>query len=116
MSNNKKEEFSTQYKNSFQRKVKEFCELYNIKCPLEYRILDVVSELGEFVKEIIKSTNYGKDEFIFREEIKEELGDLLFSLIVVANELNINLEEALNLVIDKYKRRIEKRGTPSSTK
>ncbi len=70
---------------------------------------------GELAKEIIKSSNYGKEEFRFREEIKDELGDLFFSLLVIANQLNVNLEEALDLVLEKYERRIREKGTASST-
>ena len=99
-----------------QEKVKEFCERYNLDCPLEFRFLDLVSELGELAKEIIKASNYGKEEFKFRQEIKSELGDLLFSLIVLANQLDINLEQALNLVLEKYEKRIRERGSPSSAK
>ena len=36
------------------------------------------------------------------------MGDVLYSLIVVANKLNINLEESLNLVLEKYKKRLKK--------
>jgi NTP pyrophosphatase (non-canonical NTP hydrolase) len=95
-----------------QNKVKEFCERYELECPLEVRVLDLVSELGEFAKEIIKSTNYGKKQFEFREEIKTELGDLFFSLIVLANQLGIDLEEALSLVLEKYEKRIKEKGSP----
>ena len=68
-----------------QNKVKEFCERYGLECPTEVRVLDLVSELGELAKEIIKSTNYGRKQFEFRDEIKTELGDVLFSLIMLAN-------------------------------
>jgi NTP pyrophosphatase (non-canonical NTP hydrolase) len=99
-----------------QDKVKEFCERHNLICPLEFRFLDLVSELGEFAKEIIRATNYGKKEFKFRQEIKNEIGDLLFSLIVLANQLNLDLEQALNLVLEKYGKRIKEKRSPSSTK
>ncbi len=97
-----------------QDKVKEFCERYDLHCPLEIRVLDLVSEIGEFAKEIIKATDYGKKEFEFREGIEEELGDVLFSLIVVANQLNIDLENALDLVLKKYEKRIKEKGNASS--
>ena len=61
-----------------QKRVKKFCEIYNLECPLELRILDLVSEMGELAKEIIKSTNYGKEKFNFRKEIENEMGDLFF--------------------------------------
>ena len=99
-----------------QKKVEEFCELHKLGCPLEFRILDLVSELGEFAKEIVKSTNYGKEKFKFRKEIESELGDLLFSLLIIANQLNIDLEKALNSVLKKYEERIREKGTPSSTR
>jgi len=97
-----------------QNEIKQFCEKHKIECPLEFRFLDLVSELGELAKEIIKATEYGKEEFKFRQEIKIEIGDLLFSLIVLANQLNIDLEDALNLVLEKYEKRIKERGSPSS--
>jgi len=94
--------------------VREFCETRGLKCSLEFRFLDLVSELGEFAKEIIKATDYGKRRFEFRREIKNELGDLFFSLIVIANHLDIDLEKALRLVLEKYEKRIKEKGTPSS--
>ena len=97
-----------------QRKVRGFCEKHGLTCPLEFRFLDLVSELGELAKEMIKSSDYGKGEFKFRREIKEELGDVTFSLIVLANQLNVDLEEALNSAMEKYERRIKERGSPSS--
>lgn len=97
-----------------QKNVKKFCEIYNLECPLEFRILDLVSEMGEFAKEIIKATNYGKEKFNFRKEIENEMGDLFFSLIVVANQLNIDLEKALKSALRKYEKRIKEKGEASS--
>jgi len=37
-------------------------------------------------------------------------------LVVIANQLNIDLEKALNLVLEKYERRIREKGTASSAK
>jgi NTP pyrophosphatase (non-canonical NTP hydrolase) len=65
------------------------------------------------VKEIFQMSNYGRDEFQFREEVKGELGDVLYSLITVANSLDVDLEEELEKVLEKYKKRMEK-GSPDS--
>ncbi|HIC95129.1 TPA: hypothetical protein EYP12_00705, partial [Candidatus Bipolaricaulota bacterium] len=43
-----------------------------------------------------------------REELKFEPGDLLYSTITIANSFNIDLEEALNMVLEKYKKRLNK--------
>lgn len=45
---------------------------------------------------------------------KIEIGDVLFSLICIANESSINLEECLNIVLDKYENRFFSNGDISS--
>ncbi len=66
--------------------------------------LDIQSELGEVAKEILKMTDYGRKPFIYREEVKPEIGGLLFSLIALANSLDVDLEEALEIVLEKYEK------------
>lgn len=91
-----------------QQKVKEFCKRYSLGSPLEHRVLDTRSELGEVAKEILKMSNYGRKQLKFKKEIKPELGDLFYSLITIANYFNINLEQALNMILKKYKKRLKK--------
>ena len=81
---------------------------------IEHRVLDIVSEIGELSKEILKASNYGKSSYVSNEKIKLELGDVLFSLITLANSLDVNLEAALETVLKKYEKRIEKGLTPDS--
>ena len=96
-----------------QEKIKEFCKKHDLESSPEYRVLDTMAELGEVAKEVLKMSNYGKKPPEHREELKSELGDLLYSLITIANSLNIDLTEALDLVLEKYKKRLEK-GSPDS--
>lgn len=91
-----------------QEKIKEFCKENNLENPPEHRVLDLTSEIGEIAKEILKMTSYGKKKLEYREEMKGELGDALYSLITVANYFNINLEEALNMILEKYNKRLTK--------
>jgi len=91
-----------------QQKIKEFCKKYNLESLPEHRVLDAMSELGEVAKEILKMSDYGRKPIKFKEEIKSELGDLLYSLITIANYFGIDLEEALNIVIEKYEKRLKK--------
>ncbi len=93
--------------------VAEFCERHNLNGSVETRLLDTLSELGEVAKEVLKSTDYGSAEFKFREELKSEIGDVFFSLITLANELQISLDEALNGALQKYERRLAKGGAGS---
>ena len=84
-----------------QEKIKRFCKRHGLESPPEHRVLDSMSELGEVAKEILEMTNYGREPLVYRKEMKSELGDLLYSVITIANSFNIDLEEALNMALKK---------------
>ncbi|WP_050615406.1 nucleotide pyrophosphohydrolase [Bacillus testis] len=72
----------------------------------------MTEELGELSREVNhyygeKPKKASEDE----KEIKEELGDMLFVLICFANSLDINLEEAHDLVMEKFRTRDKDRWT-----
>lgn len=90
-----------------QTKIKKFCEEHNLESPAEHRVLDAMSELGEVAKEILKMSDYGRKPLKYREELKSELGDLLYSTITIANSFDIDLEEALNMILEKYEKRLK---------
>ena len=96
-----------------QRKVEKFFEKNSLGGNTAFRLLDLVSEIGEIAKDATKSAEYGeKTENL---EVKEdELGDALFSLLAVANDLDIDIEEALEQSITKYNERIQEKGDPGS--
>lgn len=98
-----------------QEKIKKFCKENKLESPPEHRVLDLMSELGEVAKEVLKMTDYGRKPAEFKEEIKSELGDALYSLITIANYFNVDLEEALDMVLEKYKKRLQK-GSAGSEK
>lgn len=97
----------------FQQEVRDFSRTKNLEGTTTFRIMDLVAEVGEIVKDATKSADYGMSE----EELKvkeDELGDALFSLCMVANDLDIDLEEALVKAMEKYEARIEEKGDPGS--
>ncbi len=97
----------------FQRKAVKFVKENNLDAPVEYRALDLVSEAGEIVKDITKSANYGNSPG--QVEVKEdEIGDLLFSLFLLAEELDIDSEQAFNEAMKKYEERVDEKGDPGS--
>ncbi len=96
-----------------QKKVKLFCEKNELNSPIEHRVLDTMSELGEVAKEILKMSDYGDRPIQYNDNLKMELGDLLYSIITIANVFDIDLDEALNEVLKKYEQRMHK-GSPSS--
>ena len=100
--------------NNIQEKVNELIKRYNLESPVEIRFIDLVSEVGELGKEILKGNEYGKKDFCNTENLESEIGDTFFSLICVANGLNINLQNALDNVLNKYENRFSNNGSIGS--
>ena len=72
----------------------------------------MTEELGGLAREIYHY--YGekpKKSTEEEREIEEELGDLFFVLICFANSLNIKLDDAFTLVMDKFNTRDKDRWT-----
>ena len=97
-----------------QEKVKIFCEENKLSLSIEHRVLDTMSEIGELSKEILKASNYGNKPIVLNDKMRLEFGDILFSLITIANSLEIDLDESINQVLEKYQKRIKKNFSPSS--
>lgn len=97
-----------------QKKIELFSKEYNLEGSIDIRFLDLTSEVGELSKEIIKGSNYGSKKFKKTENLESEIGDVFFSLIMLSNKLNVDLEEALNISLKKYKDRFSKKKSISS--
>lgn len=100
-----------------QNKVKNFNENRNCHgnpMPLYARLLDTQSELGELCKEYLKNSKYGTEDFILTGDFKMEFGDCLYCLLSLANETGINAEECLDMAIEKYKKRMNKKQSMGS--
>ncbi len=98
-----------------QEKVKNFSAENGLDSATEYKILDTMAELGEVAKEMLKMTNYGKQKAQFRPEMAMELGDLFYSLITIANTLDVDLETSLENVVAKYEKRLKKGSAGSES-
>jgi len=96
-----------------QEQIKQFCKENDMESPVEHRVLDTMSELGEVAKEILKMSNYGRKPIEYKNELTTELGDVFYSLITVANTFDIDLEDALQQVLKKYKKRLKKGSADS---
>ena len=82
--------------------------------PVEHGVLGVMSELGELAKEILVMTDYGSRTPKDNNKLKIELGDVFFSVIILANKLGVDLNESLDIVLEKYEQRLLRRGSPGS--
>lgn len=75
----------------------------------------LTEELGELAREV--SHQYGpkpKKPGEAPGSVAEELGDLFFVLVCFANALQVDLDQALQTVLDKYGARDQNRWTPRS--
>jgi len=97
-----------------QEQIHLFCLHHGLVAPPEHRLMDVQSELGEVAKEILKETDYGKREWRgASDDAASEMGDLLFSVIALANAMHVDLDAALKTVLAKYEKRLKKGGAGS---
>jgi NTP pyrophosphatase (non-canonical NTP hydrolase) len=96
-----------------QRRVAAFVDEHDLETPPEYRLLDLVSEVGELAKDANESTRYGDEPGDFDLET-DELGDVLFALLALAADLDIDADEALEEAVSKYERRLANDGSPDS--
>ncbi len=71
----------------------------------------IMEELGELAREVNSLEGFKPKKVIKRgkSNLGEELADLLFSIICVANFYEIDLSKELENVIDKYSERDSKR-------
>ena len=100
-----------------QHKVKQFNQAQNSfakPMPVYARICDIQSEMGELAKEYLKASDYGTQDFVATEDFELEMGDVLYSILSLANETGIDANYCLNRVLDKYQKRINKNKTLGS--
>lgn len=74
------------------------------------RLTEEVGELAREMNHRFGHKTKKKDEP--EQDLALELGDVLFVLLVIANEQGIDLEETLERVLEKYRERDGDRWTP----
>lgn len=93
--------------------VRAFIEDHDLHTSPEYRILDLVSEVGELGKNVNTSTDYGNRPGDIKIQ-EDELGDVLFATYALAYETGIDPGEALGESLDKYRNRLRVSDDPGS--
>lgn len=74
----------------------------------------LTEEVGELAREMNHRFGHKpKKESEPEQDLALELGDVLFVLLVIANEQRIDLEDALEEVLEKYRTRDGERWTPT---
>ena len=101
---------------AYQQVGARFVEAHALEAPPAIRLLDLVSEAGEVAKELLTGTRYGREEFRPGAAWTEELADLFFALVCVANSTGVNLESALDDALAKYDARLAQQGDAGSSR
>jgi NTP pyrophosphatase (non-canonical NTP hydrolase) len=96
-----------------QREVARFVEENGMTAPPAYRLLDLAAEVGEVAADAAKSSEYGDDPDSLSVP-EDELGDALFALLALAEELDTDAGDALETSLSKYEARIDADGDAGS--
>ena len=96
-----------------QDRVAAFVAEHGLETDLAYRVLDLESEVGEVAKEVTTSTEYGAapDNAAIADD---EIGDVLFALLALAERADVDAEAALDESLAKYDARIGSSGDAGS--
>ena len=97
-----------------QKQVEWFACSHGLEADVEARLLDLVSEVGELSKETLKASAYGSKDFRPTGTWHSEMGDVLYSLVCLANATGVDLEAALKEALTKYEARLAKQGDAGS--
>ncbi|MDS0221981.1 MazG-like family protein [Haloarcula sp. S1AR25-5A] len=96
-----------------QQQVADVLRHNDIDTPPAYRLLDVVAELGTIAGEVNETTGYGTDSTALSVQ-EDELGDALFALLALCEQLDVDADAALSAALAKYEGRSDRNGTPAS--
>lgn len=96
-----------------QSTVAAFVDDHDLDATPEYRLLDLVSEVGELAKDGATSAAYGRSPADFA-VASDEIGDLYFALLAFADAMNVDAEAGLHEALQKYEARIDRHGSPTS--
>ncbi|ELY91314.1 MazG nucleotide pyrophosphohydrolase [Natrialba hulunbeirensis JCM 10989] len=97
---------------SAQERVAEFIATHDLETPPEFRLLDLTSEVGELAKDANTSTEYGTKPAAL-ELSSDEIGDVLFALLALAESVDVDADAALDEALAKYEERLAADGVES---
>lgn len=97
-----------------QAQVRQFLAQNGLSHSPQTHALDLASEVGEIAKALLEASDYGRASLRNSPALGEELGDAFFSLLALAESLDVNLEQALQAALVKYEGRLDSKGHSGS--
>ena len=98
----------------WQQRVAAFAQHHGLLHDPATHALDLVSEVGEVAKEILRATSYGDRPLQSSAELNDEIGDALYSLLALAESCGVDAGASLDAALGKYERRLGQRDTAGS--
>lgn len=99
---------------TFQVRSRAFLAQHGMLHAPQIHALDLVSEVGEVAKALLEGSEYGESPLRSTLALEEELGDAFFSLIALAESLDVDLHAALEKAMSKYEARLAEKGHSGS--
>ena len=96
--------------NSIQQETAQMAKDYELCTDPMTRFADLVSEVGELGKELVKVSDYGKNAVTANEKISMEMGDVMFVFALLANELGLDISACFDMTRKKCQERFEANG------
>ena len=99
--------------NEYQKNVKKIAQEFNFNWTRYVQfihLVEEVAELGEALTVFNGDRKAGKGEAALADHsnIEEELGDILFSVLELANQLKLDTSIVLDETFERYKEKLEK--------
>ncbi|MCL2576110.1 MAG: hypothetical protein FWE33_06725 [Defluviitaleaceae bacterium] len=99
-----------------QKYTAEVAEKWGLNTDAITRYADLVSEIGELGAELVKGTSYGTKPIEANDNLAMEMGDVIFVLALLANELDLNMKECFAKTMQKCEERMKQKGHIGSYK
>ena len=96
-----------------QQRVAAFVDEHDLHGEPAFRVLDLAAEVGEIAADAAESTDWGTEPAELA-IATDEIGDALFSLLAVAESLDVDAGDALDESLAKYEARINETRSASS--
>lgn len=96
----------------YQKEVAELVKRFNFNWSTYVQYIHLIEEIGELgesitVKEGVRQAGSGEKAQVDHGNIEEELGDVLFTLIELANKYNMSLSKVMEDTFKRYKNKLQ---------
>jgi len=96
----------------FEKQTKDVIKKFNYNWSLYAHFAHLVEEVGELGEAITVHTGErkagsGKKALASHFDLREEIGDILFSTLAIATELNIDSTNALDIAFKRYGKKLK---------